>query len=96
MQLLPILTAVAEQSIPGRPATWQESLRLMGAGWGSIFIVILVIMLCVYLLNRIFRSKDPKSPTLPTSARSAMRARQLFCSSGVIQRLWVLLLPLVP
>ena len=50
MQLLPILTAVAEQSIPGRPATWQESLRLMGAGWGSIFIVILVIMLCVYLL----------------------------------------------
>lgn len=52
MQLLPILTAVAEQSIPGRPATWQESLRLMGAGWGSIFIVILVIMLCVYLLNR--------------------------------------------
>lgn len=37
-----------------------ESLRLMGAGWGSIFIVILVIMLCVYLLNRIFRSKDPK------------------------------------
>ena len=52
MQLLPILTAVAEQSIPGRPATWQESLRL--------FIVILVIMLCVYLLNRIFRSKDPK------------------------------------
>ena len=30
MQLLPILTAVAEQSIPGRPATWQESLRLMG------------------------------------------------------------------
>ena len=47
MQLLPILTAVAEQSIPGRPATWQESLRLMGAGWGSIFIVILVIMLCV-------------------------------------------------
>ena len=50
----------AEQSIPGRPATWQESLRLMGAGWGSIFIVILVIMLCVYLLNRIFRSKDPK------------------------------------
>lgn len=60
MQLLPVLTAVAEQSIPGRPATWQESLRLMGAGWGSIFIVILVIMLCVYLLNRIFRSKDPK------------------------------------
>ena len=60
MQLLPILTAVAEQSIPGRPSTWQESLRLMGAGWGSIFIVILVIMLCVYLLNRIFRSKDPK------------------------------------
>ena len=43
MQLLPILTAVAEQSIPGRPATWQESLRLMGAGWGSIFIVILAV-----------------------------------------------------
>ena len=25
MQLLPILTAVAEQSIPGRPATWPVS-----------------------------------------------------------------------
>ncbi len=44
----------------GRPATWQESLRLMAPAGSSIFIVILVIMLCVYLLNRIFRSKDPK------------------------------------
>ena len=76
MQLLPILTAVAEQSIPGRPATWQESLRLMGAGWGSIFIVILVIMLCVYLLNRIFRSKDPKIKT----ARALPKAAPAFCN----------------
>ena len=37
-----------------------QLLPILTAGWGSIFIVILVIMLCVYLLNRIFRSKDPK------------------------------------
>ena len=60
MQLLPILTAVRDHSMPGRPDRWQESLRVRCAGCGSIFIVILVIMLCVYLLNRIFRSKDPK------------------------------------
>ena len=33
------------------PATWQEALRLMGAGWGSIFIVILIIMLTIALLG---------------------------------------------
>ena len=37
--------------IAERPATWQEALRLMGTGWGSIFIVILIIMLTIVLLN---------------------------------------------
>ena len=37
--------------IADRPATWQEALRLMGAGWGSIFIVILIIMLTIALLG---------------------------------------------
>ncbi len=93
----------------------------MGAGWGSIFIVILVIMLCVYLLNRIFRSKGSQIKTaraLPKAApalcviRSFLRLRfeavalgdepafdpgaAAFLLLGVIQRLRVLLLPLVP
>ena len=40
-----------------RPATWKESLKLMGQGWGAIFIVILLIMLCVLILNAAFRPK---------------------------------------
>ena len=51
-----VLTAAAE--IPARPATWQEALKLMGQGWGSIFIVIILIMLSVYILNRLFRAKN--------------------------------------
>ena len=45
-------------TIPARPATLQEALKLMSQGWGSIFIVILIIMLCVLLLNALFRSKN--------------------------------------
>ena len=43
--------------IPVRPAEPLESLKLMAQGWGSIFIVILLIMLCVLLLNAAFRQK---------------------------------------
>lgn len=43
--------------IPARPATWLESLKLMAQGWGSIFIVILLVMLCVLILNAAFRKK---------------------------------------
>ncbi len=60
MQLLPILTAVAEQSIPGPSCHMAGIPAPDGRRLGFHFIVILVIMLCVYLLNRIFRSKDPK------------------------------------
>ena len=43
--------------IPARRAEPLESLKLMAQGWGSIFLVILLIMLCVLLLNTAFRSK---------------------------------------
>ncbi len=49
-------------------------------GWGSIFIVILVIMLCVYLLNRIFRSKDPNIKT----ARALPKAAPAFLCHQII------------
>lgn len=53
--LFQLLAATAE--VVDRPATWKESLKLMGQGWGAIFIVILLIMLCVLILNAAFRSK---------------------------------------
>lgn len=52
-----ILLEQAQQTITDRPATWKEALSLMGTGWGSIFIVILIIMLTIYLLNAAFRKK---------------------------------------
>lgn len=55
--LTPSFFTAAEAPIPDRPATWLEALKLMGQGWGSIFLVILVMMLCIYLLNRLFRRK---------------------------------------
>lgn len=45
------------QTIADRPATWKEALSLMATGWGSIFIVILIIMLTILLLNAAFRKK---------------------------------------
>ncbi len=53
--LFSFLAAAAE--VAERPATWKESLKLMGQGWGAIFIVILLIMLCVLILNAAFRPK---------------------------------------
>lgn len=38
-------------------ASWQESLELMGVGWGSIFIVIVFIMITILALNRIMSQK---------------------------------------
>lgn len=46
------LTAIAD-----RPATVLESLLLMAQGWGSIFIVILIIMLTILILNRVTKKK---------------------------------------
>ena len=46
--------------IPARPATVPEALKLMCTGWGSIFIVILVMMVFVFILNRLFRKKEKR------------------------------------
>ena len=48
----------AADGIPERPADWMESLELMGVGWGSIFIVITIVMVCILVLNRIFSKKN--------------------------------------
>lgn len=40
-------------AIPDRPATTVEALELMGIGWGSIFVIILLMIVFVLLLNRI-------------------------------------------
>lgn len=34
-----------------RPATWREALHLMAAGWGAVFFVLLLILLCIFVLN---------------------------------------------
>jgi len=52
-----ILHEAAAGTIPDCPATLSESLRLMAEGWGSIFIVIGIMILCVMLLNRVFRKR---------------------------------------
>ncbi len=52
-----ILPDQAFQTIADRPATWKEALSLMATGWGSIFIVIIILMLTIYLLNRAFRKR---------------------------------------
>ena len=52
-----IVTEAAEYSIPQREATTTESLKLIGEGWGSIFIVILIMILVTMLLNRVFSKK---------------------------------------
>lgn len=53
MYLLSALTAL----IPERPATVWESLRLVAQGWGSIFIVIFIIIVTVLILNKVTRKK---------------------------------------
>lgn len=47
-----LLLDVAELTIPDRPATTPESLTLMAKGWGSIFLIILLMILFVLILNR--------------------------------------------
>lgn len=41
--------------IADRPATTAEALELIGIGWGSIFLVILIMIVFVLILNRLFR-----------------------------------------
>ena len=52
-----LLTSLLTSDIPARPADWKESLELMGVGWGSIFVVIIIVMACILVLNKIFSKK---------------------------------------
>ena len=47
----------AAKTIPDRQATIEESLLLMAEGWGGIFIVIVIMMLCILVLNKVFSKK---------------------------------------
>lgn len=60
MKLFSALSALAAEagSIPDRPATTEESLRLMGVGWGSIFVVIAILIVLVLILNAATRKKN--------------------------------------
>ena len=56
----PMILKLAEEatkSIPDRQATVGESLLLMAEGWGGIFIVILIMMICILVLNKAFSKK---------------------------------------
>ena len=50
-------TTETTSAIPMRPATTTESLKLIGEGWGSIFVVIGIMIVVVALLNKLFSSK---------------------------------------
>ena len=56
MNLLQNLLTLTD-TIPDRRATWQESLELIGLGWGSIFLVIAIIILVITILNKMFVKK---------------------------------------
>ena len=60
MKLLTAFSALAAEAgtIPDRPATTEESLWLMGVGWGSIFIVIAIMIVLVLILNAAGRKKN--------------------------------------
>ncbi len=44
----------AAATIPEREATISEALQLIGEGWGSIFIVIFIMILVIQILNKVF------------------------------------------
>ena len=60
MKLFSAFSALAAEagSIPDRPATVEESARLMGVGWGSIFVVIAILIVLVLILNAATRKKN--------------------------------------
>lgn len=51
------LAEEATKTIPDRQASVAESLLLMAEGWGGIFIVILIMMACILILNKVFSRK---------------------------------------
>ncbi|MBQ9833337.1 MAG: hypothetical protein IJO48_06360 [Clostridia bacterium] len=44
-------------AIPQRPANYMEALKLIGEGWGSIFVVIIIMILVILVLNKVFSGK---------------------------------------
>ncbi len=62
MKLLTALSALAAEAgtIPDRPAATKESLWLMGVGWGSIFVVIAILIVLVLILNAACRNRQTK------------------------------------
>ena len=56
MNFIQTLLSLAD-TIPDRQATWQESLELILVGWGSIFIVIIIIIAVSFILNKMFAKK---------------------------------------
>lgn len=60
MKLLTAFSALAAEAgtIPDRPATTEEALWLMGAGWSGIFLVIAILIVLVLILNAAGRKKN--------------------------------------
>lgn len=56
MNFLQTLLTLSD-TIPDRKATWQESLELIGVGWGSIFLVIAIVIVVIIILNKMFTKK---------------------------------------
>ena len=54
-----MVTAVVEtaKEIPDRPAEILEALQLIAKGWGGIFIVIIIMMICILGLNKAFSKR---------------------------------------
>ncbi len=48
------LILLSEAAIPERSATLAESLKLIAEGWGSIFIVIVFMIVVIVALNKVF------------------------------------------
>ena len=60
MNFMTALESEVVATIPERQATVSESLQLMAEGWGGIFIVIIIMMLCILVLNWAFSRKKKK------------------------------------
>ncbi len=43
-----------EKVLRDTPATAKEALQLMAEGWGSIFIVIIIMIFVIMVLNKVF------------------------------------------
>ena len=72
-------------TIPDRKASITESLKLMAEGWGGIFIVIAIMMLCILALNKAFSGstkKLSKTSIALIAATLVVAAALIFVFSG--------------